>query len=502
MEHLEPESRERDVTDLKDDSLMFPIPSKKSEITKSQHLGTNFASSTPEKTTELSRVERPKDIAGLPENYRALAELFDRMVCSLRLLRLRKKSPTFQRISSQVEVLTGRKFLYGHLAQIMYIIPEAVHIDKILVHDEKTCCMKSDVKVTLHLDAMEDHHEHSIFMHLSNVFQAKLIDLFGKHPEDCNIPEAILPEPFSGSSITAKPYSLPVNLSSPLDTEILESSHLSPSLSSHFSQKAVVPKEKKTQLLVSSIPCSFVDDGPIQATESEMAPPRSCPKSPIVTDSVQQTQLLLAGSSKTCENTPLKLTSENNNLLLETPAQSTPRRSLSATEDKHKKVISQSALASNLTVKRSLMDDLDWSETVDSIFPQMDIKGTSASGSVTTSAIHLSEVEKSSCTSGKDKRGLPVHQQIYVGLPNLVHLIHNIFQSLGRDSVTKEELFHKILMADCDVDENSDIEGQIDLLEKLVPEWICKKLAPTGGFLYSLKSGPDLNSVCERLIST
>lgn len=65
----------------------------------------------------------------------------------------------------------------------MYIIPEAVHIDKILVHDEKTCCMKSDIKVTLHLDAMEDHHEHSIFMHLSNVFQAKLIDLFGKHPE-------------------------------------------------------------------------------------------------------------------------------------------------------------------------------------------------------------------------------------------------------------------------------------------------------------------------------
>lgn len=222
------------------------------------------------------------------------------------------------------------------------------------------------------------------------VFAKALIFLSSN--QDCNIPEAILPEPFSGSSITAKPYSLPVNLSSPLDTEILESSHLSPSLSSHFSQKAVVPKEKKTQLLVSSIPCSFVDDGPIQATESEMAPPRSCPKSPIVTDSVQQTQLLPAGSSKTCENTPLKLTSENNNLLLETPAQSTPRRSLSATEDKHKKVISQSALASNLTVKRSLMDDLDWSETVDSIFPQMDIKGTSASGSVTTSAIHLSEV--------------------------------------------------------------------------------------------------------------
>lgn len=69
MEHLEHGSREKGVTDLKDDSLMSHITSQKSGITKSQHLGTNFASSTPEKTTELSRVECPKDISGLPEKY-------------------------------------------------------------------------------------------------------------------------------------------------------------------------------------------------------------------------------------------------------------------------------------------------------------------------------------------------------------------------------------------------------------------------------------------------
>ncbi|KAI5330652.1 hypothetical protein L3X38_030050 [Prunus dulcis] len=42
------------------------------------------------------------------EGYRIMADLFDHMNCSLRLLRLRKRSPTFQNISTQVEVLAKR----------------------------------------------------------------------------------------------------------------------------------------------------------------------------------------------------------------------------------------------------------------------------------------------------------------------------------------------------------------------------------------------------------
>ncbi|CAH9112429.1 unnamed protein product [Cuscuta europaea] len=513
MEHSNDESRKESVTDLKDHcSIVFPIPSQDSGLTKNQQrLGTSFASPTPEKTTEsLSRtVKLKKDFSELPENFRSLSEFFDRMVCSMRLLSLRKMSPTFKHISSQVEVLTGRKFLYGHLAKIMYIVPEVVHIDKSLVHDGKTCCMKPDIKVTLHLDALEDHHEQSTFIHVSNVFRAKLIDLFAKHPEGTDIPEAILPDPFNGSTLTVQPDSLLVTtMSSPPleEIELLESSsHLAPSFSSHFSLKTVVPEEKKSKLLTTSI-SSFIDDNAETTlkTESEIL---ASLKSSTVKDSVQQ---LSAGSSKVCEaSTPVKLSSESasDNLCVETPAQSAPRRSASATEDKIKKVIIQSGFASStFTVKRSLMDDLEWSETAKSFFPEKEeIKGrTFPCGNVTASeeAYPSRELEESNLLSGKDVECLPLPQQRYIDLPKLVRLIHNIFKSVGRCSMTKEELFHKIIMVDCDIDESSDIERQIALLEKLVPDWICKKDEPSGGLLYSVKSVSDLDSVCGRLSSS
>lgn len=506
MEHTDHESREQHGNmDLKDHNVPFPISSQKSGMAKGEHLGTSFASPTPEKMTTLSRVKHRKDISELPENFRTLLELFVRMVCSLRLLSLRKKPPTFKHISSQIEVQTGRKFLYGDLAKIIYILPEVVHIDKICVHDEKTCCVKPDLKVTLHLDALEDDHEHSVFIRVSNVFQAKLIDLFVKHPEECDIPEAILPEPFMGSTLTVRPDSdsLPVSTALPPDetTELLESSHLAPSFSSRFSVKAVVPEEKKTQLLVLSA-CSAIDgdDETSHEAESEVL---VSPKGHKVKDSVQEPP---AGSSKVCEEvTPMKLTSESlsNSVSLETPVQSTPRRSISAAtgDEKLKKGIAKSALTgSNLTAKRSLLGDLEWGETTKSIFPEKEeIKGTVPGGNVTARALP-SEVEESDVLlSGKDERCLPLHQQRCTGLPKLARLIHNIFKSVGRFSMTKEELLHKIIMADCDIDDNSDVETQLALLEKHVPDWICKKNEPSGGFLYSLNRVSDLDSVCESL---
>ncbi|KAK1356948.1 hypothetical protein POM88_050204 [Heracleum sosnowskyi] len=47
-------------------------------------------------------------------------------------------------------------------------------------------------------------------------------------------------------------------------------------------------------------------------------------------------------------------------------------------------------------------------------------------------------------------------------------------------SITKEELVHKIIMNALDVVEKREVEEQIDLLEKLGPDWIGKKLAPSG----------------------
>jgi chromatin licensing and DNA replication factor 1 len=49
-----------------------------------------------------------------------------------------------------------RRFTYSNLAQLKYIMPEAIVINKILLRDHKTCCMKPDLQVNLLVDAVED----------------------------------------------------------------------------------------------------------------------------------------------------------------------------------------------------------------------------------------------------------------------------------------------------------------------------------------------------------
>lgn len=76
-----------------------------------------------------------------------------------------------------------RKFLLSHLAQIKYILPEGVQIEKILIHDEKTKCMKSEMRIGLLFDVVKYHHEESVYVALSNIFSSRLRDFNAKHPE-------------------------------------------------------------------------------------------------------------------------------------------------------------------------------------------------------------------------------------------------------------------------------------------------------------------------------
>lgn len=53
---------------------------------------------------------------------------------------------------------------------------------------------------------------------------------------------------------------------------------------------------------------------------------------------------------------------------------------------------------------------------------------------------------------------------IHACLPDLVTLIHDIFQSTSCSSITKEELVHKIIMSNCDIMERSAYEwSQLNL---------------------------------------
>uniref|UniRef100_A0A5B7BBR2 CDT1 Geminin-binding domain-containing protein n=1 Tax=Davidia involucrata TaxID=16924 RepID=A0A5B7BBR2_DAVIN len=531
MEHRKYVESEQNVVEFKCEnilpgveksSVLSPAPLRRPGIAGTQHLDSKFATLTPVKTNEPSHTKHKEEAAELPEKYRTIAELFDRMTCSWRLLGLRKKSPTFQNICSQVEILMGRKFSYKHLAQIKYILPEAVQVDKILIYDEKTLCMKPDIKITLLFDVVEGHHERSTFFALQQVFASRLLNFFSKHPEGCEIPEAVLPELFNQRSGTIITGALPVDSSTESqstfnETELLlNSSHLYPSFSRHFSQKDVVAETEKTQL---AYPVHLSSDRYDCVTNQKS--PELCFKSTLVTNPVQLTYPQCNVSSSACESTPMKHSLGADSLLVETPAQSTPKRLMPSCDNQLKIMSNQKRTACHMSAKRSLdflhlegeenalnstADEIEQCKIVCDTIPQtVESKVIFAEEDVIFSAAVLQKVEESNNCTSKDYKmnqaGLMLHQQISAFLSDLVDLIHHIFQSVNYSSITKEELVHKIIMNNCDIVERREIEEQIELLEKLVPDWICQKLSPGGDLLYNIRKVSDLNSVRERLIS-
>ncbi|KAK2350340.1 CDT1 protein a, chloroplastic [Trifolium repens] len=86
-------------------------------------------------------------------------------------------------------------------------------------------------------------------------------------------------------------------------------------------------------------------------------------------------------------------------------------------------------------------------------------------------------------------------------LVELVNVIDSIFSSVKRTSITKEELLQKIMMNCLDFVEISEAEEQIEILEKIVPDWICKKLVSSGDTMYCVKNAVDLESIRSRLLS-
>ncbi|XP_059647226.1 CDT1-like protein a, chloroplastic [Cornus florida] len=542
MEQRKCEEREQNVFDCKSQNIipgveksstLSPGSVPRPGIVGTQHLETGIASLTPEKTNKPSHIKQREEVAELPEKYRTIAELFDRMTCSLRLLSLRKKSPTFGNISTQVELLTGRNFSYKHLAQIKYILPEAVETAKILIYDEKTLCMKPDIKITLLFDVVDGHHEFSTFMALHRVFASRLLIFSRTHPEGCEIPEAILPELFNQRSDAISKVELPVDSSTEsqsISTEtglLLSSSHLNPSFSRHFSLKAVAVETDKSQLVASPVPLSSVTYDWLTNQDMGSGKQKKSPdlslssKSTLILNPLQLTYTQCCVSSTASESTPMKLASEDDSLVVETPAQLTPKRSMPSCDDKVKTTAVQKGTACHMSAKRSLHFSLPEGEesasnlTTDEIeqckirntIPQtVKTKGTFVEENITCSATLLQKVEEESngCTFKDHKMnqtGSMSHQQMSACLSDLVALIHNIFQSVNCSSITREELMHKIIMKNCDIVESREVEEQIELLEKLVPDWICKKLAPSGDVLYNIKKVSDLNSIRERLIS-
>lgn len=172
-----------------------------------------------------------------------------------------------------------------------------------------------------------------------------------------------MPEPFNKHNININADELSLDSSAvPPSTlgevELSKSSNLPSSFSRHFSQKAIT---ETTQLLTSpnSLLATKSDSLMQEDTEPEKESPASCVEPTIATNSVYLTNPPCF-SSITCETTPIKLTSEKDSLMVETPAQLTPQRSLSSCDVKLKTGSILQKTTSSMTAKRTL--DFSYSE--------------------------------------------------------------------------------------------------------------------------------------------
>ncbi|KAL4557539.1 hypothetical protein LXL04_035720 [Taraxacum kok-saghyz] len=418
-------------------------PVKKPHIQATKHLDSNFMSPTPESTDKALFIRSKKEPAILSDKHKILSDLFNSMTTSLRLLNLHKKLPTFKNLCLQVEKLTGRKFSYMHLAQMKFILPEAIQTDKILLHNNKTLTMEPDIKVKLLFDVVEGHTEHSDHIALCITFSDRLLKFVCTHSEGCDVPEAELPEPFNQKEIkitNVDSISEKEKLQNVEESEIINPpSHLDPSFSRHFTKK-------ENEDTIAEKEGSYLD--PVKVKHESTF-------EPVVN-----------------ECTPMKPPLLHDRISVLTPDLSTPKRSMATEDNNLKNMASQKEMGSSVIAKKSLnFSNLD-NEVV--VFEEKAVSVSVPSG----------KYEEKSCLSDCD----------------LVETIYNIFLSANFSSITKSELSHKILVNNFDIIENGEIEDQIDDLVKKVPDWISKKVASSGDLLYNINKGLDLKSVTEKLM--
>ncbi|KAL2967665.1 hypothetical protein AAZX31_16G187700 [Glycine max] len=515
---------------------------------------------TPQKNEEPLTVKSREGQTNLPEKYSTLADLFGHMSCSLRLLHLCKKTPIFQNVCRQVEVLSKRKFSHAHLAQMKYILPKSVCIDKVLVHDKKSLCMVTDMKITLKFEVVKDCSGESADLALRRYFKSKLIDFFDMHPEVADIPEAPLPEPFGKKSCRSNckdshveeftGQSPHVNSSTELfsisnQTEMLpEQLQLYPSFSRHFSRKNNTDQAEKAQCFLptktspSSHAFDFLDNEESEKTlQKECVPLYDDVANPIMERGHQKESFSMSFEpsvintpvhmihpphSVTCsdsESPYLKnISCAADSFIAETPAQSAPARLLPISDVKLQDMPTQKSTSSYKPAKRvldfSLMEDndglgieVDKLESIRDLhefdsFPESS-RGCSEDCNSFGSVSAPQEAEESlgyaSEKITQKQADLDTQHKKSSPLLNLVNVIHSIFQSVQRIPITKEELQHKILMNTLDFVEIREVEEQIEYLEKLVPDWICKKLVATGDTVYCNSISKEWLAVITRV---
>ncbi|KAI5431559.1 hypothetical protein KIW84_035662 [Lathyrus oleraceus] len=500
---------------------------------------------TPEKKTELLPNKFKDPLSHLPEEN--IAELFSHMSCSLRLLHLRKKSPTFLNICNKVEVLAKRNFSHADLAQMKYILPEGIEIEKVVVIDKKSLSVKPDLKITLVFEVVKDHSEQSADIALRRLFNSRLINFFNLHPQVTKIPQSRLPEPFSQEACNLAFNEGPADFAAELSStsnevvEQLNNLHLTPSFKRRFYQRNATEQTVQTKQVQSfsssenSLSSDESDSLDNQESESswqrECTPLSDCESNPNAESGKQKESLAMSFQANVI-NTPsehkissprfvsrcnsespdLKIVSCADSLLTQTPALSAPERLVLGSDVKPQKMTAQKSMSGFKPAKRALDFTLtegngDFDYRVDMLESSKAMPESEYCKSFDSVSLPQ-EIQENLCYSfekiNQNQISLDASDDNPPSLVELVNVIDSIFSSAKTNEITKEELLQKIMVNCSDfVETTREVEEQIEILEKIVPDWICKKLLASvdGITLYCVNNAIDLDSVRSRLLS-
>ncbi|KAH0452924.1 hypothetical protein IEQ34_017248 [Dendrobium chrysotoxum] len=462
----------------------------------------------------------------LSEKYEMLAEFFNCLDSSVQLLRLKGALATFTNISACIQHLTERRFTYRHLAQMKHILPEAISIKKVLLHDEATCCMKPELQVSLQVDSVESNPElkgESPFSAVRKVFRDRLVQFAREHPEEDDIPEETLPHPFGRTSPSMSTESIKLapsiqtgsfSVAHPAEN-LTKVSHFSASFQRRFSTRSACSDEVKTPLASFNDVVTNVDllassfSSPVKFSSKPLIqkkPQFSSPgKRPLVIHDQQleeDSKMLISAHNsissevKSLESTPVKDIPSSARLMITTPDLQTPKRSrIPSINDTPQKVLVKRATRTKLfpTPRKNVKSDGE--DNLSKSSPVADV-------CLVFFQSHFYKMDKEKKAMEEREAnvaGATLRKKMIASLPKLFDSILLIFQSGNRSAITKQVLVHKILSCNCSVIDRNEVEEQLELMEELVPDWIFRKAAATGDILYCVNKMSSSQEIRQRL---
>uniref|UniRef100_A0A0E0KMY3 CDT1 Geminin-binding domain-containing protein n=1 Tax=Oryza punctata TaxID=4537 RepID=A0A0E0KMY3_ORYPU len=451
--------------------------------------------------------------AKLPESYEMLCEFFNCFESSTRLLRMKGSKASFPNICASIQHLSERRFTYSHLAQLKYIMPEAIVINKILLRDETTCCMKPDLQVNLLADAVEGvakQKGETGYSALRRIFRQRLVDFFRDHPEGDDIPEHELPHPF-GQTRSSAPQTVQEDVPKPVcalpsssatDRQPVAMSHMPHSFKRMFSQRSAAAATATTS---TTSPLSKVEPSILSplSRKSLLGSPVSGSLSLVGESDCQGKSVQdVAFKFGVSEGTPAKFASTPVRLMAETPILQTPKRPVVTGTGYDTPPLKMA--------KRSARTKLFMTPTKDASSMEEQRQSTSASTLDGDDEL-LSFLPKSLLQSVKDKENRALEEKqtgfadrikrekLIASLPSIFDIIFLIYQSRQRSVMTKQELIHKIIASNPKIVDRGEVEDELKLLEEIVPDWISEKTARTGDVLCCVDTAMSQAEIRQRL---